>query len=381
MIYLDHNATTPMAPAVLEAMEPHWREHFVNPSSHCLAARPIQRAMAQAREEVAALLDCEPEDLIFTSGGTEALNAAIHSVTVQQPERRHLIIGSTEHEAVRGPVAWLERFQGYEVTRLPVNGEGLMEVAALAEAIRPGRTAAIALMWANNETGVLHPIAEAAALAAAHGIPFITDAVQAAGKMPLSLRQSGVQYAAFSGHKFQGPKGIGALYVQRHRAFQPWMQGGRQENRRRAGTENVLGIVGLGAAARLAKEAEGSGVASPRALRDAFEGEVLRRIPGSRANGSRLRRVDNTSSLRFEGCQAEGLLLLLDQRGVCASAGSACHTGSLEPSHVLTAMGLDFAAARSTLRFSLARSTSAAEMDRALEALVEAVAKFRSLVA
>ncbi len=381
MIYLDHNATTPVAPAVLEAMEPFWRGHFVNPSSVCLAARPVRRALAEAREAAAGLLDCEPEELIFTSGGTEALNAAIHAVTVLQPERRHFIMGSTEHEAVRGPLAWLERSQGYEVTRLAVDGEGLLDVAALAAAIRPGRTAGIALMWANNETGVLHPVEAAAAVAAAHGIPLITDAVQAAGKMPLSLRESGVQFAAFSGHKFQAPKGIGLLYVQRHTAFQPWMHGGGQENRRRAGTEHVVGAVGLGAAARLALEAQRGGVAGPGALRDAFEREVLRRIPGSHRNGSPQRRVDNTSSLRFEGCQAEGLLLLLDQRGICASAGSACHAGSLDPSPVLTAMGLDAAAARSTLRFSLARSTTAEEMAKALEALEQAVGKFRSLVA
>lgn len=379
MIYLDHNATTPVAPAVLEAMAPFWREHFANPSSASLLARPVRRAIAQAREDAAALLDCGPEELIFTSGGTESLNTALHSVTVQQPGRRHLIIGSTEHEAVLNPVAWLEQSHGYQVTRLPVDADGLWSLSDLAAAIRPGETAAIALMWANNETGVIHPIPAAAALAAAQGIPFITDAVQAAGKIPLSLRNAGVQYAAFSGHKFHAPKGIGLLYVRQNTAFQPWFHGGAQENRRRAGTENVAGIAGIGAAVRLAGASmEGNpGVA---VLRDYFEHEALRRIPGTHRNGHPTLRVPNTTSLRFDGTQAEGLLLLLDQRGICASAGSACATGTLHPSHVLTAMGLDAAAARSTLRFSLSRETSREELDTALEALEHAVRRFRSLV-
>lgn len=379
MIYLDHNATTPVAAEVLEAMEPFWRGHFANPSSSSTLARPIKRAIALAREECALLLDCEPEELIFTSGGTESVNTALHSVTSLQPERKHLIIGSTEHEAVLSTARWLEQSQGYEITRLAVDGEGLWSMSHLAAAIRPGQTAAVCLMWANNETGVLHPVPEAAALAAAHGVPMITDAVQAAGKIPLSLRPSGVSYAAFSGHKFNAPKGIGLLYVQRGSAFQPWMQGGAQENRRRAGTENVAGIVGLGAAARLAAahmEAN-TGVA---ALRDQFEQQVLQRIPGSHRNGHPVHRVPNTTSLRFDGCQAEGLLLLLDQRGVCASAGSACTTGSLHPSHVLTAMGLDATAARGTLRFSLGQATTAADLGKAVAALEESVTRFRSLI-
>lgn len=376
MIYLDHNATTPVAEAVLEAMEPFWRGHFANPSSSSILSRPIKRAIAQAREECAALLDCEPEELIFTSGGTESLNTALHSVTVQQPQRRHLIIGSTEHHAVLTPASWLEESQGYEITRLPVDADGLMSLSALSAAIRPGQTAAIGLMWANNETGVLHPIAEAAALAAAHGIPLITDAVQAAGKIPLSLRRSGVQYAAFSGHKFHAPKGIGLLYVERHTAFSPWMRGGSQENRRRAGTENVAAIVGLGAAARLADPGGSQKVA---VRRDFFEQEALTRIPGTHRNGHREQRVPNTSSLRFDGCQAEGLLFLLDQRGVCASAGSACTTGSPHPSHVLTAMGLDAAAARSALRFSLSSGTTREELEAALAALESSVTRFRSM--
>jgi cysteine desulfurase len=335
--------------------------------------------MAQSREACAAFLGCEPEELIFTSGGTESLNTALHSVTSQQPGRRHLITGSTEHEAVLQPAAWLEQAQGYQITRLPVDADGLWSLADLAAAIRPGDTAAVCLMWANNETGVLHPIPEAAAIAAAHGIPFITDAVQAAGKSPLNLTESGVSYAAFSGHKFNAPKGIGLLYLARNTAFQPWFLGGSQENRRRAGTENMAGIAGIGTAARLAgMNLNHAGVG---ALRDQFEQQILQRIPGTHRNGHATLRVPNTTSLRFEGCQAEGLLLLLDQRGICASAGSACTTGSLHPSHVLTAMGLDPIAARSSLRFSLGPSTGLEDLERAIDALEQSVSKFRSLLA
>ena len=380
MIYLDHNATTPVAPEVLEAMEPFWRGHFANPSSSSTLSRPIKRAIAQAREDCAVLFGCEPGELIFTSGGTESLHTALHSVTLQQPPRRHLIIGSTEHEAIISPAAWLEQSQGYEVTRLPVDPDGLISLADLAAAIRPGQTAAIALMWANNETGVIHPVPEAAALAAAHGIPIIADTVQTAGKIPVNLRQSGVSYAAFSGHKFHAPKGIGLLYVSRNTSFQPCLHGGSQENRRRAGTENTAGIVGLGAAARLALTTQSESGEALEAMRDSFENEVLTRIPGTHRNGHPQRRVPNTSSIRFDGCQAEGLLFLLDQRGVCASAGSACTTGSLHPSHVLTAMGLDAIAARSTLRFSLSSSTTRAELETTLTALESSTAKFRSLI-
>jgi cysteine desulfurase len=379
MIYLDYNATTPVAPAVLEAMEPFWRGHFANPSSSSTLARPIRRAMEQARGECAAFLGCAPEELIFTSGGTESLNTALHSVTSQQPGRRHLIIGSTEHEAVLQPAAWLEQAQGYQITRLPVDADGLWSMADLAAVIRPGETAAICLMWANNETGVLHPIQEAAAIAAACGVPFITDAVQAAGKIPLNLTESGVSYAAFSGHKFNAPKGIGLLYISRNTAFQPWFLGGAQENRRRAGTENIAGIVGIGTAARLA--GENLTHFSRGALRDQFEQQIFQRIPGTHRNGHATQRVPNTTSLRFDGCHAGGLLLLLDQRGICASAGSACTTGSLHPSHVLTAMGLDAVAARSSLRFSLGPSTTQEDLARAAGALDQAVSKFRSLLA
>ncbi|MDB6069422.1 MAG: cysteine desulfurase NifS [Verrucomicrobiales bacterium] len=379
MIYLDHNATTPVDPAVLEAMEPFWRGHFANPGSNSILARPIKRALSTAREQCADLLGCDPAELIFTSGGTESLNTALHSLTTSAGARRHLIVGSTEHEAVLRPVAHLEAALGWEITRLPVDAAGEWTLTDLAAAIRPGETAAVVLMWANNETGVTHPIPQAAALAAAHGIPVLTDAVQAAGKVPLALNESGVQFAAFSGHKFNAPKGTGLLYVRANTAFEPLLRGGGQENGRRSGTENVAGIVGLGAAAKWAA-ASWERMEALAARRDHFENEVLRRIPGSHRNGHPHHRVPNTASLRFDGTQAEGLLLLLDQKCICASAGSACSTGSLHPSHVLTAMGLDPASARSTLRFSLGRTTTDEELATTVSALEAAVAKFRSLM-
>ena len=379
MIYLDNNATTPLADEVWAAMEPFVRGHFSNPSSASTLARPVKRAIAEARESCAALLGCDVEEILFTSGGTEALNTALHSVTRQQPQRKHLILGSTEHEAVRNPVAWLVESEGYTVSELPVNPAGQIAVADVAAAIRPGETAAIFLMAANNETGVLSPLPEVAALAAAHGIPLITDLVQMAGKCHVSLADTGVSLAAISGHKIHGPKGIGALYVNRHMAFLPWMRGGNQERQRRAGTENTAGIVGLGAAARLASAALAQS-AVVAAMRDFFEAEILRRIPASAVNGAGVPRVPNTTNLRIDGVVAEGLLFLLDQRGVIASAGSACTTGSTQPSHVLTAMGLTAEQAKSSLRFSFSRYQTRTEVERAVDVVVASVEKFRTLM-
>lgn len=387
MIYLDNNATTPVDERVLEAMLPFLRGEYGNASSASTFARPVKKALARAREQVAALVGCEPEEIVFTSGGTESLNAALFSALNPQPDRRHLIVGATEHEAVLNVAGWLENQRGYEITRLPVDAFGRVDLAEVAAAIRPDATAAVALMWANNETGVLTPVLEAAEIAAAHGIPFVADAVQAAGKIPISVGDSGIHSLALSGHKFHAPKGIGALFVNRRFPFQPWVLGGGQENNRRAGTENTAGITGIGAAAeisqRLLQEHHGEyPVPDPvKDLRDGFETEVLRRIPRTHLNGDPQNRTPNTSSIRFDGTQAEGLILLLDQAGICVSAGSACTTGSLHPSHVLTAMGLDPASARSTVRFSFSRFNTLAESNAVLEALEKAVMKFRSLFA
>jgi len=384
MIYLDNNATTPLDPAVLEAMLPFLREHFGNPSSGYDAARPVRKAVAKAREQVAALLDCTPEEILFTSGGTEADNAAIFSATQLYPDRTHIVTCATEHDAVLNYCAWLEKNHGYEITRIGVTPEGLVRLEELEAALRPGRTALVSLMWGNNETGVLAPIAEAAALAEKAGVLFHTDAVQAGAKIPISLRDGHIHYLALSGHKFHAPKGVGILFVNRRVAFQPWMLGGGQENSRRAGTENVAGIVALGAAAELARQHMERHAGQPDPIgrmRDQFEAVLTSRIPGVRINGHPRQRTPNTSSLRIEGVEAAAMMVLLDRSGVCVSAGSACHTGSHSVSHVLAAMGLTREQAAQTIRVSFSRFTSPAEVDEAIDHFVRAADKVRSLTA
>ncbi len=381
MIYLDNNATTPLDPVAVEAMLPFLREHFANPSSGYDAARPVRKALSTARERVATLLDCTPEEILFTSGGTEADNAAIFSATQLYPDRKHLITCATEHDAVLQYCTWLEKHQGYEITRLPVSPGGGVSLDELSAALRPGRTALVSLMWGNNETGVLAPIAEAAALTEKAGVLFHTDAVQAGAKIPLSLRDSHVHYLALSGHKFHAPKGVGILYVNHRVAFQPWMLGGGQENRRRAGTENVAGIVALGTAAeqaRLHMTAHSTDPIGP--LRDHMESELAARLSGVIFHGKESPRTPNTSSLRIEGCEAAAMMILLDRAGVCVSAGSACHTGSHSISHVLAAMGLSREQASQTLRISLSRFTTKEEVEAAILHLVHAAEKVRSLV-
>ena len=381
MIYLDNNATTPLDPAVIDVMLPFLREHFANPSSGYLPARPVRRAVDHAREQVAALLDCTPEEIIFTSGGTEADNAAIFSATQLFPDRKHIVTCAAEHDAVLNYCGWLEKHQGYEITRLGVTPDGVFRLEELEAAVRPGRTALVSLMWGNNETGVIAPIAEASALAEKAGVLFHTDAVQAGGKIPLSLRDGQVHYLALSGHKFHAPKGIGVLYVNHRVAFQPWMLGGGQENQRRAGTENVAGVAAIGEAAALAlKHIVAEPADSIGALRDCFESELARRLPGVHFNGSAAPRTPNTSSLRIDGVEAAAMLVLLDRAGVCVSAGSACHTGSSHVSHVLAAMGLTREQAVQTIRVSLSRFTTRADLDTALTHFVSPAEKVRSLI-
>ncbi len=381
MIYLDNNATTPLDPVAVEAMLPFLREHFANPSSGYEAARPVRKALTTAREQVAALLDCTPEEILFTSGGTEADNAAIFSATQLYPDRKHLITCATEHDAVLQYCAWLEKHHGYEVTRLPVSAGGIISLDELASALRPGRTALVSLMWGNNETGVLAPVAEAAALVEKAGILLHTDAVQAGAKIPISLRDSHIHYLALSGHKFHALKGVGILYVNHRVAFQPWMLGGGQEGKRRAGTENVAGIVALGTAAEQARLHMAAHATDPIGpLRDHLESELAARLPGVVFHGKVSPRTPNTSSLRIEGCEAAAMMVLLDRAGVCVSAGSACHTGSHSISHVLAAMGLSREQASCTLRLSLSRFTTAEDVEAAISNIVHAAEKVRSLM-
>jgi cysteine desulfurase len=371
LIYLDNNATTPIDPQVVDAMLPFLREHFANPSAAYRSARGVDRAIATARAQVAALIHAEPEEIIFTSGGTESNNTAIDSAMSRWPERKHLIIGATEHPAVIEPAnRWQER--GGTVTRLRGNRLGHIDLAELRTTLREHPTALVSVMWANNETGVIAPIAEIAAIAHEAGALFHTDAVQAVGKLPIDVRACGIDFLSLSGHKFHAPKGIGALFASRRVGFRPWLLGGGQEHGRRSGTENVAGIVALGVAAELALKAAHAAV---RGLRDEFESLV----GGALINGDPVQRLGTTSSLCFPGIDAAGMLILLDERGVCCSAGSACHSAAVHPSPVLEAMGLNAAHAASTLRFSFSRFNTLHEAREAARLVNECAAKMRSL--
>ncbi len=375
MIYLDNNATTPIAAEAVEAMLPFLTECWANPSSGYRFAKRAKEAVALARVQVAGLLGCEVEEVIFTSGGTESSNAAIRSAVALNPERRHIVTCATEHEATLAPCEALEA-AGYEVTRLGVDAGGRIDLAEYEAALRPGQTALVSLMLANNETGVLQPVAEAAEIAHRMGILFHSDIVQAVGKARIALRETRIHYASLSGHKFHAPKGVGALYVNRNAGFRPFMLGGGQEAGRRSGTENVPHIVALGAAAEAARlhlEEAGGAV---RELRDSFEAG-LRSLDGAHVNGHPEHRLANTSNCRFDGVDAQGMIILLDNAGVCVSTGSACHTGSLKPSPVLTAMALPARAARESVRFSFSRYTTRAEVDAALEAVASGIRKLR----
>ena len=379
LCYFDNNATTAVAPEVLDAMLPFLKELWGNPSSAYSFGHQLTRHLDEARAKVAALLNAEPRELIFTSCGTESNNSALHSALAAYPRKRHLLTTAVEHSATVKYCAFLQK-QGYEVTFLPVDSEGLLDVDLLAKSIRPD-TALVSVMLANNETGVLFPIVEIAALCRDKGVLFHTDAVQAPGKLKLDVKTSGVDFLSLSAHKLNAPKGIGLLYVKRHTKYQPYIVGGGQERGRRGGTENVANIVAFGRAAELAVarlEDENSRV---RALRDKLENGILSAIPGAVRNGAKEPRLPNTSNLAFEGVEAEGILLLLDQVGICASSGSACTTGSLDPSHVLLAMGCGAARARGSLRFSLGISNTEAEVDYVLKCLPPIIEKLRTFAA
>ncbi|MDE1170398.1 MAG: cysteine desulfurase NifS [Verrucomicrobium sp.] len=373
--YLDHNATTPIAPEVFEAMVPFLTEQYGNPSSAYDFGKSAGAAVARAREQLASLLNCEPRELLFTSCGTESDNAAILSA-LRTTGKKHLVTTQVEHSAVHKLCEDLET-RGYRVTWLPVAEDGTLDPSQVDEAIHDD-TAVVSVMWANNETGVLFPVEEIAALCRTRGVLFHTDAVQTVGKLPIDLSGGqGPDFLALSGHKLHAPKGIGALYIRSGVRFVPFQIGGGQERERRGGTENVPYIVGLGRAAELSAENLLEEETRTRALRDKLEAALLR-VPGAARNGHATLRLPNTASLRFEGVEAEAALLALNKRGICASAGSACTTGNLAPSHVLTAMGLSAADARGTLRFSLSHMTTDAEIDYALGAIPEAIAEVRS---
>ena len=375
LVYFDNNATTRVAPAAVEAMLPWLTTSYGNPSSTCRSGAQAAAAVARAREEVAALFNCEPREVVFTSCGTESNHAAILSALQNDPNRRRLVTTRVEHSAIVRHAETLSK-RGCEITWLGVDASGQLDLAELEDAIRPD-TAVVSIMWANNETGVLSPIPRIAEIVRSKGAIFHTDAVQAAGKVPIALTDSKINFLSASAHKFHGPKGVGVLYVNRRTRFHPMLWGGSQENSRRAGTENVAAIVGAGVAASLAVRSmmeEGTRV---RTLRDQFETGVLERIAGSAVNGDLVNRLPNTSNLSFAGVESEGILMLLDREGVCCSAGSACTAGSIHPSHVLRGMGFSTERARGSLRFSFSRLNTADEVARVLELLPGIVAKLR----
>jgi cysteine desulfurase len=373
LIYLDNNATTPVDPAVVEAMLPYLREQFGNPSSGYGLGNRARAAIDHAREQIAALTGCRPNELIFTSSGTESNNTAIRSALELSPERQHIITSTVEHSATLRLCEQLAA-NGTPVTFLGVDGAGNLDLDELEHAIRP-ETALVTLHWANNETGVLFPIEQVAAITRRNRVLLHVDAVQAAGKLPVRMHEAGVQLCSFSAHKIHGPKGVGALFVSARAAFRPLLLGGGQENGRRSGTENVPGIVGFGKAAELAAEYP----PHVQQLRDGFESAVLAQLPDTLVNGNRNQRLPNTTSLAFAGVESDAALIMLDQAGICCSAGSACRTGAAEPSHVLRAMNLSPERQRGTLRFSFSRMNTAADSAAAAERVGGVIAKLRRL--
>jgi cysteine desulfurase len=377
MIYFDNNATTQVDPEVLHQMLPFLQDQYGNPSSAYSFGKRAAKAVNIAREQLADLLRCEASEIIFTGCGTESDNSAIQSALLLDPDRKHLVTSRVEHSAIVKHAEALAR-RGYEVTWLDVDSEGLIDLDELEQAIRDD-TAIVSLMWANNETGVLFPIEEAAEICRLKGTVFHTDAVQAVGKIDIDLRRLPINFLSLSGHKLHAPKGVAALYINRKTRFNPYLIGGGQENKKRGGTENTASVVALGKAAEIAFSALRDENTRVKALRDRFEQGLFDTVPSVQVNGHRKHRLPNTSNLATEGIDSEGMLMLLDQKGICCSAGSACTAGSLEPSHVLRAMGYSNERARGSLRFSFSRFNSEAEVDQALQIIPRAVEKLRSM--
>ncbi len=375
--YFDNNATTRIAPQVVAAMSPFLSEYWGNASSAYKFGAQVKKHLDAAREKVAALINADPKEIVFTSCGTESNNSAIHSALALNPGKRHVITTMVEHSANMNYGDFLTR-RGYEVTYLPVESDGSLDLHLLDKALRPD-TAIVSIMWANNETGVIFPVEEIAAICRSRGVPFHTDAVQTPGKIKIDVKATGVDFLSLSAHKLHAPKGIGMLYVKRQTKFQPYLIGGHQEQGRRGGTENVPYIVGFGVAAELAMATLEEENTRVRSLRDRLESTILRTIPNTIRNGAKEPRLPNTSNIAFDFIEAEAILMLLDQAGICASSGSACTTGSLDPSHVLSAMGINPMRARGSVRFSLGIYNTAEDVDYLLEKLPPMIAKLRAI--
>jgi cysteine desulfurase len=378
-IYLDYNATTPPSPAVVDRMTDVLRHEAGNPSSVHHFGQRAKAALDEARSSVARLIGADPSEIVFTGGGTEGDNMAVRGIAeaLEPTGRRHVVTSAIEHEAVLNTVKALGR-RGWRTTLLPVGESGVVALDDLREAVT-NETAVVSIMHANNEVGTIQPVAELAAIARAKGAVFHTDAVQSVGKIPVDVRALGVDLLSLSAHKFYGPKGVGALWIRRGVRLLPTITGGKQERGRRAGTENVSGIVGLGVAA---DEIAGSMSAESgrlAALRDELEGGILAAVPGSAVNGGGSPRVANTTNISFERIEAESLLIALDLEGIAVSTGSACSSGTLEPSHVLKAMGFSAHRAQSSIRFSLGRSTTPSDVARVIEVIPRVIERLRAL--
>jgi cysteine desulfurase len=377
IIYLDNNATTQLDQAVVEAMFPFLTNSYGNPSAGYRFGMQVRKAIDLGRERTAALLGCEPVEIVFTSSGTEANNAAINSAVQFEPRGKHIVTTAVEHSAVLRPCQELEK-RGAEVTFLGVDQNGEVDLAEVEKAIRPN-TAIVSMMWANNETGVLFPAEKIAEICREKRVLFHTDAVQVAGKIPICLRDSAINFLSLSAHKFHGPKGVGVLYVNKRLRFSSSIIGGSQENARRAGTENVASIVALGKAAERAAECLSDEATQVRAMRDRFENGILETVSGASVNGAGMERLPNTSNFSFDGIESGAALMLLDRHNICCSAGSACRTGSGEGSHVLRAMHGNAERARNSLRFSFGRFNSEVDVDKGLEIIPQVIEKLRRL--
>ena len=377
VVYVDNNATTKVAPEVLEVMMPYFSDYYGNPSSMHFFGGQVQRKVNEAREKVADLLGADASEIVFTSCGTESDNAAILGTVDSYPEKRHFVTSRVEHPAVGNVATYLTR-KGYKVNELSVDREGQLDLDELKEALTD-QTAVVSIMYANNETGVIFPVEKIGEIVKSKGIPFHTDAVQTAGKIPLDMKKSTVDMLSISGHKLHAPKGIGVLYIRKGTKFSPFLIGGHQEKGRRGGTENVPYIVALGKACELARKNMNDENMRVKALRDYLEQRILEKIPNTLVNGDRSNRLPNTVNVSFEYVEGESILLLLSDLGICASSGSACTSGSLEPSHVLRAMGVPFTAAHGSIRFSLSIYNTKEEMDYIIENLPPIIQRLRDI--
>ena len=377
LVYVDNNATTKVDSEVLEEMLPYFSEMYGNPSSMHSFGGEVGRKIREARERVAALINASPEEIVFTSCGTESDNTAIMAAVTATPFKKHIITTRVEHPAVKNMAEYLGK-NGYRVTFVPVDGKGRLDLDHLYQSLSDD-TAIVSIMWANNETGVIFPVQDISGVLHERGIPFHTDAVQAAGKVPVDVREIKADMLSLSGHKIHAPKGVGILYVRKGTRFSPYMIGGHQEGGKRGGTENTASIIGMGKACELAGkhiEEESTVVAK---LRDRLESEILKSVPNTIVNGDRENRLPGTTNISFEYIEGESILLMLNELGICASSGSACTSGSLEPSHVLRSMGVPYTAAHGSIRFSLCRYNTDAEIDFIIEKIPPIISRLRDL--